>query len=238
MKTISTFLLAVCVAGFAIAGDSGQITTKVDGNAALNRSGGPVFVQFAGSNTMAEAVRQDLKRSGFELASSKSEAKQFLQIKGTTSVRSSTGKSVTEDMSVFADGPRVPIVIPKVENEAPPQVPPGHETHGERGPMVTDTGMSVLAGYPVVSDLGDQGRGYAKKLMAQGIGTDFSKCPLGGCKTVQILSQAATIDVEVTKGGRSEKARVMASMQGDTAIVDLVTARAMYVAIAMVKGQK
>lgn len=238
MKKISTFLLAVCVAGMATAGDSGQISATINGHATLIRSGGPVFVQFAGNSSLAESVRQDLKRSGFELASVKADAKQFLLIKGTMSVRSSTGKTVTEDISVFADGPRLPIVLPKVDNAAPPQVPPGHETHGESGPLITDTGMSVLAGYPVVSDLGDQGRGYAKKLMAQGIGTDFSKCSQDGCKTVQALSQAATIDVEVTKGGRSEKARVVASMQSDTVTVDLVTARALYLAMAMVKGQQ
>jgi len=86
--------------------------------------------------------------------------------------------------------------------------------------------------------MGDQGRGYARKLMAQGIGTDMSRCPKEGCRSVQMLSQAATIDVEVTKVGRSEKGRVVASMQGDTAMMDLVADRAMFLAMAMVKGQK
>lgn len=238
MKTILTFLIAVWVAGTSYANDLGRISTKIDGRVALNRDGGPVFVQFVGSWSLGETVRQDLRRSGFEIANSKSDAKQLLLIKGTTSVRSSTGKIVTEDMAVFAEGPRVQMVVPKVENEAPPQVPPGHETHGEKGPPITSNGLSVLGGYPVIEDMGDQGRGYARKLMAQGIGTDMSRCPKEGCKSVQTLSQMATIDVEVTKVGRSEKGRVVASMQSDTAMVDLVTARAMFLAIAMVKGQK
>lgn len=238
MKTILTFLIAAWVAGTSYANDLGRISTKIDGRVALNRDGGPVFVQFVGSGSLGETVRQDLRRSGFEIANSKSDAKQLLLIKGTTSVRSSTGKIVTEDMAVFAEGPRVQMVVPKVENEAPPQVPPGHETHGEKGPPITSNGLSVLGGYPVIEDMGDQGRGYARKLMAQGIGTDMSRCPKEGCKSVQTLSQMATIDVEVTKVGRSEKGRVVASMQSDTAMVDLVTARAMFLAIAMVKGQK
>jgi|JI102314A2RNA_FD_contig_31_8014826_length_1380_multi_3_in_0_out_0_1 hypothetical protein len=238
MKTILTLLIAAWVAGTSYADDHGRISTKVEGRAELNRDGGPVFVQFVGSGSLGGMVRQDLRRSGFEIANSKSDAKQILLIKGTTSVRSSTGKTVTEDMASFAEGPRVQMVVPKVENEAPPQVPPGHETHGEKGPPITSNGMSVLGGYPVIEDMGDQGRGYARKLMAQGIGTDMSRCPKEGCRSVQMLSQAATIDVEVTKVGRSEKGRVVASMQGDTAMMDLVADRAMFLAMAMVKGQK
>ncbi|HNC83897.1 MAG TPA: hypothetical protein PK999_12675 [Nitrospira sp.] len=238
MKTLLALLITACAAGISHAEDLGRISTKVEGAATLNRDAGPVFIQFAGSRSMSEALRQDLKRGGFEVANSKGEAKQILAVKGVTSVRSSTGKVATEDMAVFAEGPRVPMVVPKAENEAPPQVPPGFETHGEKGPPITNDGMSVLGGYPVVGDLGDQGRGYARKLMAQGIGTDMSRCPKDGCKSVQILSQSATIDVEITKGGKIEKAKVVASMQSDTVMVDLVTARAMFLAIAMVKGQK
>ncbi len=238
MKTILTCFMLACIAGTSYGDDLGRISTKVDGKATLSRDGGPVFVQFVGSASMGESVRQDLKRSGFDLANSKGEAKQVLMIRGTTSVRSSAGKIVTEDMAVFAEGPRVPMVVPKPASEAPPQVPPGFETHGEKGPPITANGMSVLGGNPVMGDLGDQGRGYARKLMAQGIGTDMSRCPKEGCKSVQMLSQSATIDVEVTKAGKPEKAKVVAIMQSDTAMVDLITARAVYLTMAMVQGQK
>ena len=238
MKTILTFFVLACASGISHADDLGRISSKVEGKAALTRDGGPVFIQFVGSGSMAENVRQDLKRSGFELANTKGDAKQILVLRGMTSVRSSSGKVVTDDMAAFVEGPRVAVMVPKVENEAPPQVPAGYETHGEKGPPVTGNGMSVLGGYPIVSDLGDQGRGYARKLMAQGIGTDMSKCPKDGCKSVQALSQSATIDVEVSRGGRLDKAKVVASMQSDTVMVDLITARAMSLAMTMVKGQK
>jgi len=53
-----------------------------------------------------------------------------------------------------------------------------------------------------------------------------------------MLSQQVTIDFEVSTGGKVEKGRSVASMQSDAVNIDILTARAMFMAMSMVKGAK
>ena len=234
---ISLILCAWLVAGSAMASDFGKIESSVEGKASLNPAAGAVFVQFVGSPSITDVLRGDLVRSGFSVATNKSDAKQLLIVRGAVVVKSSNGKATHSDLASIAEGERLPLPPLKKEEPAPAQIPEGHYAVGGAAKAVVSPGLSVLSGTPVNFDFADQGRSYRKKLAAEGIGTDPATCSHEKCSH-QILSQQVAIAVEVSRGKKSENARIIASMQGEFLNLDMLTARAMYLAIAMVKGAK
>jgi uncharacterized Zn-binding protein involved in type VI secretion len=237
MKTKFLILTACLSATTGFAADFGRLEGRVDGKAALNPSGGAVYVAFVGSPSMTDAVRRDLVRTGYSIAMNKADGKQILTLRGQVTVRSSNGKTSQDDLAVIAEGERMAAPVPKKEDPAPAQIPEGHYTVGQEGKPVTKDGISVLAGYPVAPDLGDQGRSYARRLAGKGVGNEPLACGNEKCKQ-QMLSQQVTIDVEVSTGGKVEKGRSVASMQSDAVNVDILTARAMIMAMSMIKGAK
>ncbi len=232
---LTACLSATTATGFAA--DFGRLDGRLDGKASLNPSGGAVFVTFLGSPSMTDAVRRDLARTGYSIAMNKADGKQILTLKGQVVVRSSNGNASQDDLAVIAEGERMAAPVPKKEDPAPAQIPEGHYTVGQEGKPVTKDGISVLSGYPVALDLGDQGRSYARRLAGKGIGNGPLACGNDKCKQ-QMLSQQVTIDVEVAAGGKVEKARSVASMQSDAVNIDILTARSMFMAMSMVKGAK
>lgn len=237
MKAKLLILTACLSATTGFAADFGRLDGRVDGKASLSPSGGAVFVTFVGSPSMTDAVRRDLARTGYSIAMNKADGKQILTLKGQVVVRSSNGNASQDDLAVIAEGERMAAPVPKKEDPAPAQIPEGHYTVGQEGKPVTKDGISVLSGYPVALDLGDQGRSYARRLAGKGIGNGPLACGNDKCKQ-QMLSQQVTIDVEVAAGGKVEKARSVASMQSDAVNIDILTARAMFMAMSMVKGAK
>lgn len=237
MKAKLLILTACLSATTGFAADFGRLDGRLDGKASLNPSGGAVFVTFLGSPSMTDAVRRDLARTGYSIAMNKADGKQILTLKGQVVVRSSNGNASQDDLAVIAEGERTAAPVPKKEDPAPAQIPEGHYTVGQEGKPVTKDGISVLSGYPVALDLGDQGRSYARRLAGKGIGNGPLACGNDKCKQ-QMLSQQVTIDVEVAAGGKVEKARSVASMQSDAVNIDILTARAMFMAMSMVKGAK
>lgn len=237
MKT-KLLILTVCLgASTGFADDFGRLDGRIDGKASLNPSGGAVFVTFVGSPSMTDAVRRDLARTGYSIAMNKADGKQILTLRGQVTVRSSNGKASQDDLAVIAEGERMPAPVPKKEDPAPAQIPEGHYMVAQDDKPVTKEGLSVLAGYPIAPDLGDQGRSYARRLAGKGVGNDHTACGNGKCKQ-QMLSQQVTVDVEVSTGGKVEKGRSVASMQSDAVNIDILTARAMFMAMSMVKGAK
>ncbi len=237
MKTKLLFLTACLAVSTGFASDLGRLEGKIDGKASLNPSGGAVFVTFLGSPSMTDAVRRDLARTGYSIAMNKADGKQILTLRGQVVVRSTNGKASQDDLAVIAEGERLAPPVPKKEDPAPAQIPAGHYTMGPEGKPVTKDGISVLAGYPVSPDLADQGRNYARRLAAKGLGSDAHACGSDKCKQ-QLLSQQVTIDVEVSSGGKVEKGRSVASMQSDAVNIDILSERAMFMAMSMVKGAK
>ena len=226
---------AAFIALSAIAGELGRIDARVEGSASVSPSAGAVYVQFIDSPSITDAIRRDLATHGFAIAFNKADAKQFVTMKGTVSIRSSNGKVVQENLGGIAEGQRVAVSVQVKEKPAAAQVPEGHYTTGEAGQPISPAGMSVVGGYPVALDLGDQGRGFAKRLLEKGIGNDAT-CPPEKCRVSQVLSQQTTIDVEVLQNGKTTRGKTVASMQGKDVNVDMLTARAIFLAMGMVRG--
>lgn len=228
-------LAAVFIAATATAGELGRIDSRVEGRASLQPEAGAVYVQFVGSPSITDAIRRDLATHGYAIAWNKADGKQMLTLKGSVGIKSSNGKAVQEDLAGIAEGPRLALSLQVKEKPAPAQVPEGHYTIGEPGQTYAQDGLSVLGGNPVPVDLGDQGRELTKRMLEKGIGNDPS-CPPEKCRVAQILSQQTTIEIEVVRNGRAEKGRAIASMQGKDVNVDMLTARAMFLAMGMVRG--
>lgn len=236
MMRIILGIAASCLAASAIAGDLGRIESRVEGRATLRPEAGAVYAQFVGSPSITDAIRRDLAAHGFAVAWNKADAKQYLTLKGGLSIKSSNGKAAQEDIAAIAEGHRVALSVPVKEKPAPAQVPEGHYTIGDPGQQPnTQEGISVLAGNPVPVDLGDQGRGFSKRMLEKGIGNDPS-CPPEKCRVAQVIAQQTTIDIEVVKNGQTERGKAIASMQGKDVNVDMLTARAMFLAMGMVRG--
>ena len=95
-------LLTCAAATFAFsayAADFGHLDSRVEGRVALNPATGAVFVQFAGSPTITEAVRRDLATHGYAIALNKADAKQVLTMKGVVSVSHQMGKQFKRSLA-------------------------------------------------------------------------------------------------------------------------------------------
>ncbi|WP_126448107.1 hypothetical protein [Sulfuricystis multivorans] len=224
------------LAALAIAGDLGRIESRVEGVATLRPEAGAVYAQFVGSPSITDTIRRDLAAHGFAVAWNKADAKQYLTLKGSLSIKSSNGKAAQEDIAAIAEGQRVALSVPVKEKPTPAHVPEGHYTIGDHGQQPnTQQGISLVTGNPIPVDLGDQGRWFSKRMFEKGIGNDPS-CPPERCRVAQIITQQTIIDIEVTKNGRTEKGKVIASMKDKFVNMNVLTVRALYLAMDMVRG--
>lgn len=238
MKVIYAFIaLAVLPSSIAFAGNQ-LIESQISGSVSVKKRCDSVHVQFVGSHSLTEAIKQDLTRNRVLVTNNRSEATCEVTLRGHSLVKTTNGKITIDDIGSLAEGERAAMKLPSVSAPAPLEKPPGLTTGILHPEKENQASLGVASGSGFFFDMEGQSQAYARKLLAKGFGRDPSMCATENCVSPQLLTQSVSIDIELRSKGQINKGKAIASLSSEWVSLNMLVARSLYLSIEMIRGQK